>query len=131
MRQKSIAVIIVAAGKGERAGADGDGRPKQYRPVHGQAVFARTIQAFLDHPAIAHVVPVIHPDHMALYAALGLSDARLMAPVPGGASRKASVLEGLKALGPLRPDLVLIQDAIYSSNPSFRNFIAANDLAPN
>lgn len=34
-----------------------------------------------------------------------------MAPVVGGASRQESVLEGLKALAPLQPDRVLIQDA--------------------
>ena len=48
MRQKSIAVIIVAAGKGERASADSSADPKQYRPLAGIPVLARTISAFLD-----------------------------------------------------------------------------------
>lgn len=111
MRQKSIAVIVVAAGKGERASADGSSDPKQYRMVGGVPVLTRTIQAFLDIPYIERVLPVIHADHADCYAALGLGDDRLMPPVVGGASRQASVLEGLKALAPLRPDLVLIQDA--------------------
>jgi 2-C-methyl-D-erythritol 4-phosphate cytidylyltransferase/2-C-methyl-D-erythritol 2,4-cyclodiphosphate synthase len=111
MRQKSIAVIVVAAGKGERASADGSSDPKQYRMVGGVPVLTRTIQAFLDIPYIERVLPVIHADHAERYAALGLADERLMPPVVGGASRQASVLEGLKALAPLRPDLVLIQDA--------------------
>ncbi|WP_240233728.1 bifunctional 2-C-methyl-D-erythritol 4-phosphate cytidylyltransferase/2-C-methyl-D-erythritol 2,4-cyclodiphosphate synthase [Devosia lacusdianchii] len=111
MRQKSIAVIVVAAGKGERASAAGSSDPKQYRMVGGVPVLTRTIQAFLDIPYIERVLPVIHPDHADRYAALGLGDDRLMPPVVGGASRQASVLEGLKALAPLRPDLVLIQDA--------------------
>ena len=42
---------------------------------------------------------------------LGLSDDRLLPPVIGGATRQGSVLAGLEALAPLRPDLVLIQDA--------------------
>ena len=42
MRQKSIAVIIVAAGKGERASADGAADPKQYRPLAGIPVLARS-----------------------------------------------------------------------------------------
>ncbi|MCP8882235.1 bifunctional 2-C-methyl-D-erythritol 4-phosphate cytidylyltransferase/2-C-methyl-D-erythritol 2,4-cyclodiphosphate synthase [Devosia sp. XJ19-1] len=111
MRSKSIAVIIVAAGKGERAGAGGATDPKQYRLVAGQPVLSRTIAAFLSLPAITHVVPVIHADHAERYSALGLADARLMPAVHGGATRQSSVLEGLKALGPLRPDRVLIHDA--------------------
>lgn len=111
MRQKSIAVIIVAAGKGERASADGSTDPKQYRSVGGVPLLTRTISAFLDVPYIERVLPVIHADHADRYARLGLADDRLMPPVIGGATRQASVLEGLKALAPLRPDLVLIQDA--------------------
>jgi len=111
MRAKSIAVIIVAAGRGERANLDGSIEPKQYRLLAGTAVLQRTIQSFLDCPSITHILPVIHADHSERYAALGLEDARLLPAVNGGGARQASVLAGLKALGPLRPDLVLIQDA--------------------
>ncbi|WP_338723705.1 bifunctional 2-C-methyl-D-erythritol 4-phosphate cytidylyltransferase/2-C-methyl-D-erythritol 2,4-cyclodiphosphate synthase [Devosia sp. XK-2] len=111
MRPKSIAVIIVAAGKGERAGTNGDRVPKQYRPVGGEPVLSRTIRAFLAVDAISHVVTVIHPDHAQLYDGLALADARLLPPVSGAQSRQGSVLAGLKALAPLRPALVLIQDA--------------------
>lgn len=111
MRQKSVAVIIVAAGKGERVSADGSGDPKQYRSIAGKPVLLRTIEAFLAVPEIGTVLPVIHPDHADRYAALDLTGPRILPPVFGGASRQASVLEGLKVLAPLRPDLVLIQDA--------------------
>lgn len=111
MRQKSIAVIIVAAGKGERASADGSGEPKQYRKIGGRAVLAHTVDAFLSLPYVTTILPVIHPDHGDLYNALGLTDARLLPPVHGAATRQASVLEGLKALAPTRPDIVLIHDA--------------------
>ena len=111
MRQKSIAVLIVAAGKGERVSADGSSDPKQYRLVAGRPVLARTISAFLGVPNITRLVAVIHADHAGRYAALRLDDHRLLPPVVGGASRQASVLEGLKALAPHKPDLVLIQDA--------------------
>lgn len=111
MRQKSIAVIIVAAGKGERASADGLPEPKQYRPIAGVAVLSRTVRAFLAVPSISTVSVVIHPDHAERYGALGLADPRVLPPVIGAATRQASVLEGLKALAPSRPDLVLIQDA--------------------
>ena len=110
-RSKFIAVIIVAAGKGERAQTGEVSEPKQYRRVGGRPVLTRTVEAFLAHPAVSAVVPVIHPDHAARYLELGLADDRLHDPVQGGASRQASVLAGLKALAPERPDLVLIQDA--------------------
>jgi 2-C-methyl-D-erythritol 4-phosphate cytidylyltransferase/2-C-methyl-D-erythritol 2,4-cyclodiphosphate synthase len=111
MRQKSIAVIVVAAGKGERASADGMTDPKQYRTVAGKPVLSRTVEAFLALPQVSRLLTVIHADHAALYADLGLADDRLMPPVVGGTTRQASVLEGLKALAPIRPDYVLIQDA--------------------
>ena len=111
MRQKSIAVLVVAAGKGERVSADGSTDPKQYRLVAGKPVLARTISAFLGVPNLTRLVTVIHADHADRYAALRLDDERLLPPVVGGASRQASVLEGLKALAPHKPDLVLIQDA--------------------
>ena len=111
MRPKSIAVIIVAAGKGERASTSGMPDPKQYRPLGTSPVLSHTINAFLAVSEVTQVLPVIHADHAGRYAALGLAEPRLLSPVIGGASRQASVLEGLKALAPLRPDLVLIQDA--------------------
>lgn len=110
-RSPSIAVIVVAAGRGERATASGDTSPKQYRFLAGRPVLARTIEAFLARPDVTLVVPVIHAEHGDKYAALGLADERLLPAVTGGAQRQASVLAGLMALGPKRPDLVLIQDA--------------------
>lgn len=74
-------------------------------------MLAHTMDAFLAIPGIGRVVPVIHADHAERYAALGLDDERLLLPVIGGESRQASVLAGLKALAPHKPDLVLIHDA--------------------
>jgi 2-C-methyl-D-erythritol 4-phosphate cytidylyltransferase/2-C-methyl-D-erythritol 2,4-cyclodiphosphate synthase len=110
-RDKSIAVIVVAAGAGTRASADGDATPKQYRMLAGVPMLARTLRIFLDNPRLDWVLSVVHPDHGERFAALGLSDPRLLPPVIGGVERQASVLAGLQALGPHKPDLVLIQDA--------------------
>lgn len=109
MRQKSLAVVIVAAGKGERAGGD-TGEPKQYRRVAGEPVLAHTVAAFLGNPLVNRVLVVIGADHHEAYDTLQISDERLMPPVFGGATRQASVLEGLKALAPHQPDLVLVHD---------------------
>src|SRR5690554_4120371 len=105
---KSIVALVVAAGRGERAG--GDGLPKQYRAVAGVFLLARTLRALLAIPTITKVVPVIGPDQGALFAALGLADPRLAAPVIGGETRQVSVFNGLQALADTAPDIVLIHD---------------------
>ncbi len=121
--QKSIAVIVVAAGTGDRVG----GEPKQYRMLAGKPVLARTIGAFLSRGDVAWVLPVIHPDHGERFAALGLSDDRLLAPVTGAPSRQGSVLRGLEALASRAPDLVLIQDAARPlvDDPTISGVLAA------
>lgn len=110
-RQPIIAAIVVAAGRGERAGSGSDSLPKQYRQVAGRPVLQRSIEAMLAVPAVAHVLPVIHADHASLYAGLGLTGHRLLPAVTGGETRQQSVLAGLSALRRLEPDLVLIHDA--------------------
>ena len=104
------AVLVVAAGRGERAGGDG---PKQYGKVAGVPVIRRTVEAFLAHPATDLIQIVIHPDDRVAYAEAteGLETPRLLDPAPGGADRMASVRSGLEALAPHAPDLVLIHDA--------------------
>ena len=105
--QKTVAVIVVAAGTGERMG----GVPKQYRLLAGRSVLTRTIDAFARRTDVNWVLPVIHRDHAELYRELGLGGAKLLEPVIGAATRQGSVLAGLEALVAHSPDLVLIQDA--------------------
>jgi 2-C-methyl-D-erythritol 4-phosphate cytidylyltransferase/2-C-methyl-D-erythritol 2,4-cyclodiphosphate synthase len=101
------AAILVAAGRGLRAGAGG---PKQYRVIGGQTVIYRAMQAFCDHPQVFAVQPVVNLDDSAMFneAARGL---RHESPVAGGATRQASVHAGLEALAARKPDIVLIHDA--------------------
>jgi 2-C-methyl-D-erythritol 4-phosphate cytidylyltransferase / 2-C-methyl-D-erythritol 2,4-cyclodiphosphate synthase len=102
-----VAAVVVAAGRGFRAGGDG---PKQYREVGGEPVIRTSLKGLAGHPGIAMVQPVIHPDDSDLFraAAAGLG---VLEPVFGGATRQASVRAGLEALSPRRPDLVLVHDA--------------------
>jgi 2-C-methyl-D-erythritol 4-phosphate cytidylyltransferase/2-C-methyl-D-erythritol 2,4-cyclodiphosphate synthase len=103
--------IIVAAGRGARAGTGG---PKQYRLLAGETVLARTVRAFLDHPQIDAVRVIIHSDDFDLYtdaAAHLLSDRKLLTPVTGGKERQDSVRFGLESLAKEAPSLVLIHDA--------------------
>jgi 2-C-methyl-D-erythritol 4-phosphate cytidylyltransferase/2-C-methyl-D-erythritol 2,4-cyclodiphosphate synthase len=106
---REVAVVIVAAGRGERAGgAEG---PKQYRLVGGKPILRRTLEVFLGHPAVGATVVVIHPDDHDLFAeATGALRGRVML-VDGGATRQDSVRLGLDALTDTDPRKVLIHDA--------------------
>ena len=101
------AAILVAAGRGLRAGAGG---PKQYRAIGGQTVIFRAMQSFCTHPRITTVQPVLNPDDTAMFnaAVVGL---RHQPPANGGPTRQASVHAGLEALTRQKPDIVLIHDA--------------------
>jgi 2-C-methyl-D-erythritol 4-phosphate cytidylyltransferase / 2-C-methyl-D-erythritol 2,4-cyclodiphosphate synthase len=98
-----ITVLIVAAGKGQRAGTE---LPKQYERLAGKPMLRRTVEAFQGYP----VQVVIGPDQEEL-AAGALAGLRLPAPVRGGATRQESVRLGLEALAGDAPDFVLIHDA--------------------
>jgi 2-C-methyl-D-erythritol 4-phosphate cytidylyltransferase/2-C-methyl-D-erythritol 2,4-cyclodiphosphate synthase len=111
----SRAVVVVAAGRGLRAGGD---RPKQYRRLAGRPVLTWTLEAILAADPNADVITVVHADDLNDYReAEGLLAeplrAKLAAPVRGGTTRQASVLAGLESLaqrlsGP--PALVAIHD---------------------
>ena len=90
-----VAAVLVAAGRGTRAGG---GVPKQFRSLGGDSVLRRALALFAEHPGIARVQPVIHPDDTALFAA-SAGGLAVLAPVHGGATRQQSVRAGLEALG--------------------------------
>ncbi len=103
----NTAALIVAAGRGVRAGA---GLPKQYRALAGQPMLRRALLPFVAHARIDAVRVIIHGDDEALYAdaAAGLD---LLPPVPGGDTRQESCLRGLESLKADEPVRVLIHDA--------------------
>ena len=103
----SVAAVIVAAGRGLRAGGN---LPKQYRELAGEPVIRSSLSLFAWHGQIGAVQAVIHPDDRSSYDA-AVKGLRLLAPVSGGASRQASVRAGLEALATRAPDVVLIHDA--------------------
>ena len=96
----TTAALIVAAGRGTRAGGD---LPKQWQAVAGQSVAAWTHQAFAGHPRVDLVLMVIQPQ-----------DAHLVPQgvdwVAGGPTRDASVRAGLEALDGRGVRQVLIHD---------------------
>ncbi|WP_414474176.1 bifunctional 2-C-methyl-D-erythritol 4-phosphate cytidylyltransferase/2-C-methyl-D-erythritol 2,4-cyclodiphosphate synthase [Microvirga sp. M2] len=108
-----VAVLIVAAGRGSRAG---EGVPKQYRLLGGKPVLTLTLDAFLRHPKIEAVLVVVHPDDIDLYrqavAALPAGRTGRLLPVAyGGETRQDSVRNGLESLEASAPRHILIHDA--------------------
>ena len=97
----TTAAVIVAAGRGSRAGGD---IPKQWQLLAGRPVLAHTLAAFRG--AVDRLVVVIHPDDHAQALALA-ADALL---VEGGATRDASVRNALEALAGQGVTRVLIHD---------------------
>ncbi|MBM3951725.1 MAG: bifunctional 2-C-methyl-D-erythritol 4-phosphate cytidylyltransferase/2-C-methyl-D-erythritol 2,4-cyclodiphosphate synthase [Rhodospirillales bacterium] len=99
--------LVVGAGQGTRFGGT---IPKQYLPLAGEPVIRRALSAFLDHPRIGRVRPVIDPAHRDLFHAASAGLACLPF-VAGGATRQESVRRGLESLIEMKPKLVLIHDA--------------------
>ncbi len=106
-KSQRAAVVLVAAGRGLRAGSGG---PKQYRSIGGQPVIFRAMEPFCRHPEIVAVQPVLNPDDTAMFEA-AVRGLRHEPPTKGGATRQESVRAGLEALVSQKPDIVLIHDA--------------------
>jgi len=99
----TTAAIIVAAGRGARAGGD---QPKQYRPLLGRAVLAWSVAAFAK-TGIDRIIVVRAREQADLCAAaLAGFDVTY---ADGGDTRTASVRAGLAAAQ--QADIVLIHDA--------------------
>lgn len=100
--------ILVAAGRGERMGAE---RPKAFLDLAGQPLLLRAARVLDAAPSVAHVVAVVplaeQDEARALLSPIG----KLRAVVAGGASRQDSVLEGLKQAPDGFADVVLVHDA--------------------
>lgn len=118
----TTAAIIVAAGRGTRAGGD---VPKQWRELGGVPVASRAARAFA---GCDRVIVVIHPDEMT--RAISTFGGRVTL-VAGGATRGASVRAALEALEGSEVTQVLIHDAARPlvSQPVIDRVLAALQAA--
>ena len=99
----TTAAIIVAAGRGTRAGGD---LPKQWQMLAGRRVIDWTVDAFLNADGLDHIVLVLHPDDLGRFSPSGK-----VTVVTGGDTRSDSVRRGLESLEKVNPAYVLIHDA--------------------
>jgi 2-C-methyl-D-erythritol 4-phosphate cytidylyltransferase len=109
MAAMRIAAILVAAGAGQRLGAD---VPKAFCTVRGRTLLSYAHARFAAHPMVGPVIVVAPADR--------IEDAKaLIGPgvVAGGATRQASVAAGLAAVSP-DVDAVLVHDVARAFVPA-------------
>jgi 2-C-methyl-D-erythritol 4-phosphate cytidylyltransferase/2-C-methyl-D-erythritol 2,4-cyclodiphosphate synthase len=99
-----FAAVIVAAGRGARAGG-----AKQWRDLAGKPVARWSLEALLG--AGARHVAVVIPEGDEAAAGQAFAGLEGWSTVPGGAERFDSVQAGLTAVARFEPDAVLIHDA--------------------
>lgn len=116
-----FAAVIVAAGRGERAGG---ALPKQFADWRNKPLVRHSVEAFARlgaHPILV-VIPAGRED-VARTALAGIDGIRY---ATGGATRQESVRAGLEALAGVPPSLVLVHDA---ARPDVVPEVAARLLA--
>ena len=107
-----FAAVIVAAGKGLRAGGT---MPKQFADWRGKPLVRHSAEAFARLGARPIVVAV--PADALVQARQVLSGIDSVQVVSGGPSRRESVARALDALAPAGPAMVLIHDAARPDLP--------------
>lgn len=119
----TTAAIIVAAGRGTRAGGD---RPKQWQMLAGRRVIDWTLDLFLQAPGVDRVVLVLHAADLDL-----ITPPAGVQVTTGGDSRDASVLRGLAALEGQGVTRVLVHDVARPCTPPqvIADVLAALDRA--
>ena len=123
--QDKMDFVILAAGDGKRfLSADPSTRhAKQFELLAGRMVLLHSLDTISQWPSCGQIVIVLPQDGVEVDILNSLKTAASAAPVsvsftPGGASRSASTLNGLKALSALIPNkLVAIHDAARPSVP--------------
>jgi len=101
--------LIVAGGSGDRLGRPGG---KQLLLVDGRPLLSHTVAAFESCDEIDAIVVVTHPERVEEYRQEGLAPlslTKLLAVVPGGDTRQASVASGL-AVVPSEASTVVVHD---------------------
>jgi len=105
MNATSYSAVIVAAGRGERAGG---GEPKQFRLLGGRPMLAWPVQTFADDPTCAEIIIAVAPGGAGAAAdKLGALASRCRF-VEGGETRTASVRNAVSIASQSR---VLVHDA--------------------
>jgi 2-C-methyl-D-erythritol 4-phosphate cytidylyltransferase len=100
--------IVVAAGRGERMGAE---RPKAFLELGGEPLLLRAARAFEAAPSVGTIVAVVPELEIAVARERLAALQKLLAVVAGGERRQDSVLAGLRQVPADFDGVVLVHDA--------------------
>jgi ribitol-5-phosphate 2-dehydrogenase (NADP+) / D-ribitol-5-phosphate cytidylyltransferase len=105
-----VHAIVVAAGDGQRFGAD---RPKQFLRLAGEQILTRAVRAVVD-AGVDRLVVVGHPNWLP-ETEQAVAAARVSVPtrvVAGGTTRNESTRLGLASLDANADDIVIVHDGV-------------------
>lgn len=112
--------IIAAAGSGSRMGGK---RPKQFLELAGVPIIIRALRTFESCDLIHQIVVVLAADEVRDFTEIARKNGiqKIQAVVPGGETRAASVLEGLRAVE-TETEVVAVHDAV-------RPFVTSDEIS--
>ena len=118
MTIRDIAVVVVAAGRGERLGAS---KPKAFVDLVGKPLLTHAIENIISLPGLAHLVIAVPEEHFQeareVIGAVSTSQEFLCEVVVGGETRQGSIVQALKVLTD-SAQIVLVHDAARALAPT-------------
>ena len=118
MAKRDIALVVVAAGQGQRLGA---GKPKAFVDLVGRPLLTHAIESIIALPDLAQLIIAVPESHLVEAAEIG---AELIADLPisfevvlGGETRQASIANALAELA-AESEIVLVHDAARALAPT-------------
>ena len=118
MTKRDIALVVVAAGQGQRLGA---GKPKAFVDLVGRPLLTHAIESIIALPDLAQLILAVPESHLAESAQIG---AELIGDLPikfevvlGGETRQASITNALAELCE-ESQIVLVHDAARALAPT-------------
>ncbi len=118
MAKRDLALVVVAAGQGQRLGA---GVPKAFVDLVGRPLLTHAIESIIALPEVAQLVIAVPESHLVEAALIG---AELIGALPisfevvlGGDTRQVSIANALAELRP-ESEIVLVHDAARALAPT-------------
>ena len=118
MAKRDIALVVVAAGQGQRLGA---GKPKAFVDLVGRPLLTHAIESIIALPDLAQLIIAVPESHLIEAAEIG---AELIGELPiafevvlGGETRQGSIANSLAELAP-ESEIVMVHDAARALAPT-------------
>jgi 2-C-methyl-D-erythritol 4-phosphate cytidylyltransferase len=108
-KEKNVAAIIVAAGRGTRMGSE---IPKQFMSIAGKTILETTLYKFEKSNEVDEIILIVNKDDLDyVRSEIAIQFEKITKVKAGGSTRTESVFEGIKAVGD-DCGIVLIHDGV-------------------